>query len=254
MKKLYSLIIACMCLSCDGTSDSYKKSSRKSLVKEVIDKNIEEMGKKPWDKAVYLDILNNQINTFKGTSNAKSSLQKNLDFTYGKVLVRDANDILDHCDKNKHNSLSKLLKELALFPNAKDKDEVDAKYKKHEEMMLFVSSMYQKQNVKTLSVSYDESFENTISSKANNYLSANPTCSYIKSALSNTKSIFDQRRIAFATALTDLYCKGSSYDSRIELSVKGKLNDALRNVRKGESEKQQLFEKMKSYKDKFTHK
>ena len=181
-------------------------------------------------------------------------MRKNLDNTYGKVLVRDANDILDHCARAKHDKLSNILKELENYPKAKGLAALQEKYQKHEVQVSFVKSMYAKQSVKSISASYDKSFETMIRTQAEKHLADNPTCSYVKNALSNTKAIFDERRKAYTKALVSLYCASAAYDAKTELSVKGKINDALRGVNKAESFKEGLLEKMKIHKENFTSK
>ena len=101
MKKLFyllcivSTLLYTSCNSCEGTDDSFRGSGSKSKSKELIDKNIDHLGEARWDKKNYLEIRDNQIETFKGTQNAKSALRNKLDNVYGKVLVKEGNLLMD---------------------------------------------------------------------------------------------------------------------------------------------------------------
>ena len=102
---IYAMSIATMlfytsCTSCEGTDDSFRSHGSKSKSKELIDKNIDDLGEARWDKKNYLEIRDNQIATFKGTQNAKNALRSKLDNVYGKVLVKEGNLLMDnnsHC-------------------------------------------------------------------------------------------------------------------------------------------------------------
>lgn len=214
------------CNSCDGTDDSFRGHGSKSKSKELIDKNIDNLGEARWDKKNYQEIRNNQIATFKGTQNAKSALRNKLDNVYGKVLVREGNLLMDdNCGAN-HNKLSQVMAELKQFPNAENSKVLNARYKEHQEMVAFTNSMYAKQSVRSFNDKYDKSFETRIRNQADAYLKKDIKCAYIKNRLNNTGAAFSARRNSFCNAIINLYCQKSTYSLREENQLKANLRDA----------------------------
>ena len=213
------------CNGCEGTDDSFHSGSSKSKSKELIDGNIEKLGQERWNKQNYLEILNNQIATFKGTQNAKTALRSKLENVYGKVLVKEGNLLMsDNCSSN-HKTLSLVIAELKNFPKAENREELEKRYIEHQEMLGFINSMYAKQKVTSYTDQYDRSFETTIKNKAANYLKREITCVTIRNGLNNTDAAFNARRKDFANKVVDIYCQQTSYNRKDYNVLITKLNN-----------------------------
>ena len=202
------------CNSCEGTDDSFRSGSSKSKSKELIDKNINDLGLERWNKQKYIEIRDNQIATFKGTQNAKTALRGKLDNVYGKVLVKEGNLLMSNKCGSNHKTLSLVIAELKNFPNAEDREDLEKRYKEHQEMLSFINSMYAKQKVNSFNDQYNKSFETDIKNKAANYLKREISCVTIKNGLNNTAAAFNARRKDFADKVVELYCQQTSYNRR----------------------------------------
>ena len=227
---IYAMSIATMlfytsCTSCEGTDDSFRSHGSKSKSKELIDKNIDDLGEARWDKKNYLEIRDNQIATFKGTQNAKNALRSKLDNVYGKVLVKEGNLLMDNNCGSNHNQLSQVMTELKDFPEAEHAAKLHARYQEHQEMLSFISSMYAKQNVRSFTDNYDKAFETRIKNKASEYLKKDIKCMAIKNKLNSTASAFSARRNHFCNNIVNLYCQQSTYNRRDENLLRTKLQD-----------------------------
>ncbi len=241
---LYILFAVLLC-ACDGTSEGYKPSAGGSKTKEVIEQNINDLESAEWNRSAYIEIKEQQINAFKGTPNQKDALQTKLDYIYGKVMVRDANKILDNCSSKQHKTLNAIMNELKNFAEAPGKAEVEEKYQKHQELLNFIPSMKKLQVVKDFTTKYDRSFESSIRTKVAAYQKTNPTCSYLNSELKKMDTYFTRRRNDYAQKIVDLYCSGTSYSSKDASRVISNINEACKKV------SPELREQMEQYKAQF---
>ena len=213
------------CNSCEGTDDSFRSGSSKSKSKELIDKNINDLGQERWNKQKYIEIRDNQIATFKGTQNAKTALRDKLDYVYGKVLVKEGNFLMSNNCGSNHKALSQVMTELKNFPKAENREDLEKRYNEHQEMLSFINSMYAKQKVNSYNDQYNKSFETDIKNKAGNYLKREISCVTIKNGLNNTDAAFSARRKDFANKVVDLYCQQTSYNRRDYNMIKTKLEN-----------------------------
>ncbi len=241
---LYFLLSIMLC-ACDGTSEGYKPTAGGSKTKEVIEQNINDLEAAAWNRSAYVEIKEQQINTFKGTPNQKDALQTKLDYIYGKVMVRDANKILDDCSSKQHKTLNAIMTELKNFADAPGKAEVEEKYKKHQEVLNFIPSMRKLQTVKDFSTRYDRAFESKINKQVKAYQDTKPTCSYLNSELKKANTYFNRRREDYAQKIVDLYCSGTEYSAKNASRVISNINEACKKV------SPELKEKMDQFKAKF---
>lgn len=245
-KIVYVLVVILLC-ACEGKDDAPTRRSSGNVTKQVIEKNIEELGTQSWSKQNYVEIRDNQISNMKGLASDKKALQAKLDITYCRVMVGDANKILDACTDKQHKLLNSIMTELKNFENAPGKSELESRKNKHDEIVKFIGSMWGKQTVRSLNDKYDDNFERDITTRANTYRATNPTCAYINNRLEKKSldTCFGERRKDYATKLVDLYCSGDSYDKKVETSVKSKINTVLGSI------PEELSKKIVDFKDKF---
>ena len=231
MKKIiYVLCIASTllytsCNSCEGTDDSFRGHGGKSKSKELIDKNIDQLGEARWDKKNYQEIRDNQIASFKGTPNAKEALNEKLNNVYGKVLVKEGNLLMDNDCGSNHNRLSQVMAELKSFPNAENAGPLNARYKEHQEVLSFINTMYAKQAVRSYTDSYDRSFETRIKNQAAAYLKKDIKCAALKNKLNGTSAAFSARRRSFCESIVNLYCQKGSWNRGDENVLRSRLID-----------------------------
>ncbi len=234
-----------MLCACDGTSEGYKPAAGGSKTKEVIEQNINQLESADWNRNAYIEIREQQIGVFSGTPNQKDALRTKLDFIYGKVMVRDANRILDACTYKQHKTLNAIMTELRNFADAPGRAEVEAKYQKHQDILSFITSMKRLQTVKDFNTRYDKSFETNIRKQAKAHQATRPTCSYLNGELKKVDTYFSHRREDYAEKIVELYCSGTEYSAKDAARVISNICDACGSV------SPELKEKMDHYEARF---
>lgn len=220
---------AVMLAACDGTiGKEGATKARGSASYRLVEKHINEMGEKFWDKGCYLSILNDQIPMLKKESEKRSATDL-LKATYSKVLVRDAAKVINDgcsCD-NPHGMLNSMMKELEAFPNVPGLAEVKQAKKKHDEVNRFSTSGVGRQVVKSYRDSYDTSFETNKIKQAKAHLAdSNVKCKTTRTNLERlaTQSTYQARRRAFCEAIVKSYLETATPE-KSELNVAlGRLN------------------------------
>lgn len=235
MKKLLtilfsiSVLLASLC-SCEGKMDVNGKKTTGSKTKQAIQENIAELGGKPWNKSLYLEIKDNQIPGIREPERAKNALQALLDKTYCDVMVAEGTQILSACTKAQHSHLDALMKELGLFNEVTGKADLEAKYKEHQDLLAFLPKMRAQQSVKTYTDKYDVAFETNMKKQVADQKAKNPTCAYVNDELKKMDSYFKIRRNNYAKKLVEKYCECTSYNRSDELKVKSLIRSACNNI------------------------
>lgn len=232
MKKVFFMVVCVatvlLCMSCGGSSSKVDGSflgdggGEQHEARAIIDMNIADLGESRWSKENYLEIRNNQIATFKGTQEDIDALQIKLDGVYGDVLVREGNLLMDDNCASNHGKLSQVMAELKNFSKAADADKLQARYKEHQDMLSFITSMGAKQPVNSYTNFYDELFETRMKNQAASYLKKDIKCSYIKTKLANPN--FSARRNHFCNSIVNLYCQKSSFSIADERALLNKIS------------------------------
>lgn len=212
MKKVFIYAFAGVLLlcGCNGTIEKKEAGERpKSKSYKLVVENIDSMGMKPWDKSVYLNIKDNQINKLKHETE-RVSASEHLQATYGKLLVKEAKSTLeDGCEKtNAHTHLSKLFTELKGFTKTPGYSGVTTMKKAHDEAANFANSGVGSQRVSSYRDSYDTSYESTHISKARQYLSdSSVKCKITREKLESLtrSSAYEGRRRRYCEAIVNAY-------------------------------------------------
>lgn len=249
-------MLVCLIFTACGesrSSDSAKNSKRTSSSEKVIVQNIENLKENKWNKKAYTEILENQIKSSSRLRNAqREGLTHKLEVVYSGILVRDANDIMDNSCGANHTLLDQIVAELKDHKKDSGADAVFSRYNDHQAEMAFVSSIYSKQRLSNWNTAYDDSFEATKRKEVAAHRAKNPVCSYLKSRLedNSVNAAYAQRRIAFANAVVDLYCKKPDYNELEEKQARSRVNFTL-NKFVSASDKAKTIDKLNEKFDKF---
>lgn len=201
-------------MSCGGNNTTKEESESgerayKSQAYKLVESNINEMAKKPWNKSAYVEIRDSQITVLRKNSE-QISAQALLDTEYGNLMARDAKGILQAgCpESNSHKLLDQLLAELRSYPNATGLKEVKELKAVHDKAASFANSGVGYQAVANYRTPYDKSYETRKMSEARSWLN-NPKlkCKSIKSRLERltSSSAYTSRRYAYCQAIVDSY-------------------------------------------------
>lgn len=200
-------------VSCGGknTSEGEEETGGgyKSQAYKLVVSNIEEMAKKSWDKAAYIEIRDKQITVLKKNSEQLSA-KALLDTEYGNLMARDAKSILEAgcCEKGCHKVLNALLAELKGYPNATGLGEVKELKALHDKAGSFASSAVGRQPVADYNTPYDKSYETKKMAEAQKWLD-NPKlkCNDLRTRLEalTKKSAYASRRRAYCEAIVKSY-------------------------------------------------
>lgn len=214
IKITISMMAMIAMMSCGGnntTKEESESSERayKSQAYKLVESNINEMAKKPWNKSAYVEIRDSQITVLRKNSE-QISAQALLDTEYGNLMARDAKSILqDGCpESNSHKLLDQLLAELRSYPNATGLKEVKELKAVHDKAAGFANSGVGYQAVANYRTPYDKSYETRKMAEARSWLN-NPKlrCKSIKSRLERliSSSAYTSRRYAYCQAIVDSY-------------------------------------------------
>ncbi len=236
LSKLYArllvIIIISICVSscsgCSSTNNSdEEESTYKSQSYKLVEQHINEMTEKPWDKSVFLEIRDKQIPMLKKNSERMSATTL-LETEYSKLLVRDANDILQQgCPKtDSHSMLEKLFQELKDYPKVPRLAEVLSIKKLHDNAFTFARNAVGRQTVSNYRTAYNKQYEQDKISEAKEYLSNSKIkCNQLKTKLTKLTEVsaYSGRR--------NTYCK-DIYSSYMQCpnSARSELNAAKANL------------------------
>lgn len=210
--------------NCNGKNTGYAPTEGSANpTKAVIEKNIKELADKAWNKKAYEEIREKQIPCLKLPSE-KKALRTLLDATYGKVMIRDANKIMDGECIGQHKRLEALLVELKGFPDAGGLSELHVRKAHHDKLVQFVHTLTEPQRVRNFTDRYDTSYEQEKKTKAKEYLATRPTCSYLKNNLSHPDAWFQTRRKKFCENIIAIYLQKETYDEGDENILLSRLN------------------------------
>lgn len=215
--------------SCEGTiSGSSKKTSSGSATFKLVISHIDSMGCSAWNKTVYLNIKDKQIPMLQMQTERTAALE-DLTATYGKVLVRDANVLLNKgCIQPKsHEMLSLLFTELKDFPDAIGRADVVALKEVHDKAAAFVNSGVGIQRVYSYDDEYDTSYEREHIKQAESYLqNTDVKCTETRARLNKltTPSGYVSRRKAFCKDIVSRYQDCTDSSLRAKNIAYGRLN------------------------------
>lgn len=216
MKKLLSiLIIAVLLTGCShrrpgGTSNA--KGPVVSGTQASISANIDELPEKPWSRAAYDDILNEQILSSKVLSKGqKAGLRSKLAMYYSRSIVADMQKAMNTNCERSHSRLASAAKELREFKLAEGADDMLRRYDDHQAEMSFAAGIGARQKVNSWRDSYDERHEKNINSQVGKHRAQNPSCDYLRRAFSadGVKNAFNKRRQNYALDVARLYSERS---------------------------------------------
>lgn len=217
IKTIIAMVAMAAIVSCGGknTTDEEETGGRyKSQAYKLVESNIAEMAKNPWDKAAYIEIRDNQITVLKKNSE-QISAKALLDTEYGNLMARDAKGILEAgCrEKNCHNLLNQLLAELKGYPNATGLEEVKELKAVHDKAGSFASSAVGRQPVADFKTPYDKSHETKKMAEAQKWLD-NPKlkCTGLRTRIETLtkKGAYTSRRRAYCEAIVKSYLEKCS--------------------------------------------
>ena len=227
MKAFKYIAIAALAIgmaACDGTvkRDGNAKAQHSSYTKQQIDKNIESLSAKPWNKSDYENILNSQIPNLKKASE-KTAATSTLKKAYTDVMIRDANKIISEgCTQaNAHTTLNAIATELKGFNNVLGYNELVKIKADHDKAVSVASSGVGTQSVGSYKDYYDFGPEKQKMADANQWLNnGNIKCKATKEKLQKMTqaSYYQSRRQAFCKAIVSYYekCQNPSETERNE--------------------------------------
>lgn len=211
--KLIACVLAIIniygCSSKSSTNENEEEPIYRSQSYKLVEKHISEMVEHPWDKSVFLEIKDKQIPMLKKNSERISATTL-LETEYSKLLVRDANDILQQgCPKtDSHSTLEKLFQELKPYQKVPGLAEVVNMKTLHDNAFSFVRNAVGTQNVSNYRTAYNKQYEQNKMSEAKQYLS-NPQikCNQLKTKLSSLTDIsaYSSRRYSYCKAILSSY-------------------------------------------------
>lgn len=226
------LFVGLMSSCGDERSDPYKKGSSGKITKKTIEKNIDSLGARYWDKTNYTNIITKQIDkssTLRPTE--KQSLKSRLDRTYADVLVRDANKIMSGTCSSEHSDLNAIMKELESFNKfnsytAGDKENVKTRKSVHDEQNRF--SVSTTCNVSDWRDSYDSGYDSEKLQEAAAIRATNPTCKSIQQKVdaNAVRKKLAQRKEYYYRRIVDLYCQQSSWNSADDRIIRSRIRNS----------------------------
>lgn len=204
-------------MSCEGkiekpqNEESGTKIVHKSETFNLVVRNIEDMGGKSWNKSEYVNILENQIPQLKQQTEKKAATEL-LNSTYGKVLVKEVNSIMDgNCSSpDAHGTLKVLFAELTLFTDTPGYQEALNAKIKHDQAVAFANTKIAYQTVKTYEDIYDLKYETDNIRKAKEYLEdSSLKCSSTRNQLEklSVESSYKGRRNQYCQSIVNNYLK-----------------------------------------------
>lgn len=216
MKPIYSLIIAGLLLTaCSHRRPGEKDGMKGPVVSETqasISANIDELPSKPWSRAAYDEILNEQILGSKVLTKAqREGLRSKLAMYYSRAIAADMKAALsDNCERS-HSRLESAARELRSFNMAEDAAEVLSRYDRHQAEMNFAASIGARQKVTSWRDEYDVRHEKNINSAIDAHRAAHSACTYLQRAFSpeGVKAAFRKRRQEYALDVARLYSRRS---------------------------------------------
>ena len=241
MKKKSNIIILVLCMlilfSCQNQPAKTNAPKYISEKLKLVEKNIDAMGEAPWNKSIYEEIRDVQIHLLKGSEQVAAN--EYLESVYQRVLVRDADSLLNNACAHNHDLLAKLVAEMSQFEKeSKDCARVIQRKKTHDEILKFAKNAVGRQSVKSFKDNYDESYETKTRATANQYL-ASATCEDIINRLKNLN--FSQRRKRYCEDIVSLYVAKDDWSigdenilySRMEIYTgnKSELDDKIKRFR-----------------------
>ena len=218
-------------VNCGGCSPSNNNDEEETTYKsqsyKLVEQHINEMAEKPWDKSVFLEIRDKQIPMLKKNSERMSATTF-LETEYSKLLVRDANDVLQQgCPKtDSHSMLEKLFQELKAYPKVPGLAEVLSNKKLHDNAFTFVRNAVGRQTVSNYRTAYNKQYEQDKISEAKRYLSNSKIkCNQLKTKLTKLTEVsaYSSRRNAYCNDIFSSYIQCSN-------SARSELNAAKANL------------------------
>lgn len=246
---ILSMMAMIAMMSCGGNNTTKEESESgenayKSQAYKLVESNINEMAKKPWNKSAYVEIRDSQITVLRKNSE-QISAQALLDTEYGNLMARDAKSILQGgCqESNSHKLLDQLLAELRSYPNATGLKEVKDLKAVHDKAASFANSGVGYQAVANYRTPYDKSYETRKMAEARSWLN-NPKlkCKSIKSRLERltSSSAYNSRRYAYCQAIVKSYLECT--DSRTS-----ELNAAKANLKVYDGDLSAWFQQIENH-------
>lgn len=208
------LVISCTNSNNKDTGNDDETTTYKSQSYKLVEKNINDMTCKSWNKSYYLEIRDKQIPMLKKNSE-RMSASTLLEAEYSKSLVREANKVLDNgcAVENPHSLLSNLMKELSSYPKVPGLSELKAIKKVHDDAESFSNSGIGYQSVTNYRTPYDKNYESKKMSTASSYLGNEKLkCGIIKKKLTTLTqaSAYNNRRKAYCESITKKYLQTSN--------------------------------------------
>ncbi len=254
MKKIFNLLLILLAVAgCTGRrpgDDSGVKGPVVSATQAQVTKNIDELPDKPWSRAAYDDILNNQILSSKTlTKSQREGLRSKLNMYYSRSIVNDMNRMMGiDCEKN-HSRLAQAAKELRSFKLADGADDVLRRYENHQAEVAFAGTIGTKQKVSTWKDEYDTAYEKRVRAEVEKHRAQKPSCAYLQRAFSpsSVDAAFSNRRKSYAIDLARKYAERRAlYDRADERAVKIRIGSAVSPMPK---EAEALIEQFKRAND-----
>lgn len=242
MKKKSNFIILVLCcililFSCQNQQVKTNAPKYRSAKLKLVEKNIDAMGEVSWNKSIYEETRDVQIPLLKGSEQVAAS--EYLESVYQRVLVRDADSLLNNACAHNHDLLAELVAEMSQYEKEnKDCARVIQRKKTHDEILTFAKNAVGRQPVKSFKDNYDESYETKTREKANKYL-ASVTCEDIIKRLKNLN--FVPRRRKYCEDIVNLYVAKDDWNigdenilySRMEIYTgnKSELDEKIKRFR-----------------------
>lgn len=230
--------------------DSATKGPVVSATQAQVTKNIDELPEKPWNRAAYDDILNNQILESKTlTKSQREALRSKLNMYYSRSIVNDMNRMMGvDCEKN-HSRLAQAARELRSFKIADGADDVLRRYEHHQAEIAFAGTIGTRQKINTWKDEYDTAHEKRIRAELEKHRAQKPSCAYLQRAFNqaNVDAAFNKRRADYAVELARRYSERRAlYDYADERAVKIRIGSAISPMPK---EAETLIEQFKRAND-----
>ena len=254
MKYLFNLLILLLAVTgCTGRrpgDDAATKGPVVSATQAQVTKNIDELAEKPWNRAAYDDILNNQILASKTlTKSQREVLRSKLNMYYSRSIVSDMNRMMGADCEKYHSRLAQAAKELRAFKLADGAYDVLRRYEHHQAEIAFAATIGSKQKVSSWKDEYDTAGEKRVRADVEKHRAQKPSCAYLQRAFrqSNVYAAFNKRRAGYAVDLARKYSERRAlYDKAEERAVKIRIGAAISPM---PEEAEKLIEQFKRIND-----
>jgi len=236
----FFLVLILTLAACESEPQSARSrgSSSRSSVKQLIDNDTDSLSRvTDWASAqkLYAQIKKTDIERHVKSERVKDDMFGLLDKAYCHSMDTIMFGVLSGACQSNHKLLREIhavrMKEEYANIGTNIHDDVEQKFKSHEEMIGFINKTKgNRQGVSSYKDNYDASFEKKQMTTASGYKAKDPVCSEIKNGLDAILdgSAFNSRRKAYCDKIVQLYIEADNYDPKEHKAIGAKIREVSR--------------------------